>query len=185
MQPLARNVDFYGFLPTHSTDKTVQSSLHFANAVFLLQGKAKSYGRPSVYATENDEAGSVLLDKGTVVWGKDDSKVAELLSKAIGFVVVFTKEQLGAKAQAQVNALKSVGKTVYELSAITTPHRLYSSASGHVLQSWGVVDGKKAFTEVVAVPVKPVEKKRNKKKQPRKLTPEQAKQEAKNANGEK
>tara|TARA_B100000427_G_C15254643_1_gene483757 strand:- start:120 stop:674 length:555 start_codon:yes stop_codon:yes gene_type:complete len=166
MRPLARNVDFYGFLPSHSKDKALESSLHFANAVFLLQGEQKSYGRPTVFATAKDDAGSQRLDRGTVVWGKDDDKVAELLGSAVGYVVVFTKQKLGSKAQAQVDKLKKAGRVVYELSAIKEPHRLYASGSGHVLQSWGVVDGKKAFVEVV---VKPSEKpkKKTKKSQPK------------------
>ena len=66
MQPLARNVDFYGFLPKNSQDKVVQSSLHFANAVFIMDGKVQKYGRVMRRAVKKSLVGRSFGAKTTV-----------------------------------------------------------------------------------------------------------------------
>ncbi len=177
MQPLARNVDFYGFLPKNSQDKVVQSSLHFANAVFIMDGKVQKYGRPDVFATQGDEAGCEKIVGGTVVWGKDDSKVANLLVDSKGFVVVFTKGQPGQKSNEAIQKIKQSGRVVFELSDLSVPHRLYKDGARFVLESFGNVDGQRCFSEVVVPEQQKSKPKQKSKAKAKKVSLDQAKKE--------
>ena len=144
MLPLARNQDFYEFLPCNNSEKTLRDSLHYANTTFLLSGKPQKYGRTDVVSAQGD-VDSFRIPGGTVVWGHDDKKMAEEIVAAGGFVVVLSKKALGRKTKAAVDSLVRGGVKVFDLAQIKKPHRLVYVAGCPVMESYREVDGLKAF----------------------------------------
>lgn len=147
MLPLSRNQDFYGFLPCNNSEKTLNDSLHYANAVFLLSGKRRQYGRADVALAQGD-AESRHIPGGTVVWGSDDKKMAAEIGTARGFLVVLSKQALGRRSKSAAKSLVRRGVEVFDLAQIKKPHRLVYVAGSPVMESYREVDGLKAFHPV-------------------------------------